>query len=291
MIAGSDSSAGAGIQADLKTAQAFGVYAQTVVTAVTAQDTRGVQAVQLMPPALVRAQIEAALNDIGADAIKIGMLGSAGIAEAVADALDGIDLPLVLDPVLLSTSGSALLDAAGVEILKSRLLPRATLVTPNLPETEALVGILPDSDHAIRNAAAGFCGLLGCPHVLFKDGHGDGAMVRDVLAEDGALTPFVAPRQETRHTHGTGCTLATAIACGLAEKLSLPEAVRRAQAYVQQAIRTAPGLGGGRGPLNHECIPPVPRRPQEAPVLHTSARPRGALGGEALPIKQTDRAP
>jgi hydroxymethylpyrimidine/phosphomethylpyrimidine kinase len=253
VIAGSDSSAGAGLQADLKTAQAFGVYAQTVVTAVTAQDTGGVRAVEVMPPKLVRAQIEAALNDIGADAIKIGMLGNAAVAEAVADAVEGCDLPLVLDPVLVSTSGAGLLDAAGVEILKSRLLPRATLLTPNLPEVQALVGVLPDSDHAIRNALQAFA-LLGCPHVLFKGGHGEGQTVRDVLADGtcGDLIPFVAPRQGTRHTHGTGCTLATAIACGLAEKLSLPEAVSRAQAFVQQAIRTAPGLGRGHGPLNHQ---------------------------------------
>ena len=252
MIAGSDSSAGAGIQADLKTAQAFGVYAQTVITAVTAQDTRGVQAVHAMPPDLVRAQIAAALSDIGADAIKIGMLGNAAIAAAVADALENTRLPLVLDPVLVSTSGAALLDAAGMEILKARLLPRTTLVTPNLPETKALVGILPRTDDDYRSAAEWFA-ALGCPHVLFKDGHGEGQTVRDVLADgdSGVLTPFVAPRQATRHTHGTGCTLATAIACGLAEKLSLAEAVARAQVFVQDAIRTAPGLGGGHGPLNH----------------------------------------
>jgi hydroxymethylpyrimidine/phosphomethylpyrimidine kinase len=252
VIAGSDSSAGAGLQADLKTAQAFGVYAQTVVTAVTAQDTRGVQAVEVMPPGLVRAQIEAALNDIGADAIKIGMLGNAAVAGAVADALETYNLPLVLDPVLLSTSGAVLLEAAGVEILKARLLPRATLVTPNLPETRALVGILPRSDDDYRSAAECFASL-GAAHVLFKDGHGEGQAVRDVLAngDSGMLIPFVAPRQEARHTHGTGCTLATAIACGLAQKLSLEESVRRAQAYVQDAIRTAPGLGSGAGPLNH----------------------------------------
>ena len=252
VIAGSDSSAGAGIQADLKTAQAFGIYAQTVITAVTAQDTRGVQAVQVMPPELVRAQIDAALRDIGADAIKIGMLGNAAIAAAIADALENSRLPLVLDPVLVSTSGSVLLDAAGTDILKSRLLPRAMLVTPNLPETQVLVGISPRSDDDYRSAAECFASL-GCPHVLFKDGHGEGKTVRDVLADgdSGVLTPFVAPRQDSRHTHGTGCTLATAIACGLAERLPLAEAVTRAQSFVQEAIRTAPGLGAGHGPLNH----------------------------------------
>src|SRR5580700_859409 len=150
VIAGSDSSAGAGIQADLKTAQHFGVYAQT---AVTAQDSHGVKAVQVMPAALVRDQIEAALGDIGADAIKIGMLGSGCVAAVVAEALEQNTLPLVLDPVLLSSSGAGLLDEEGLQILRSRLIPRATLVTPNLPEAEALSGILPVSDHSLRNAA------------------------------------------------------------------------------------------------------------------------------------------
>jgi hydroxymethylpyrimidine/phosphomethylpyrimidine kinase len=251
VIAGSDSSAGAGLQADLKTAQAFGVYAQTAVTAITVQNTRGVRAVQPIAPELVRGQIEAALEDIGADAIKIGMLGSGDVAAAVADALDQTSLPLVLDPVLLSSSGAALLDAAGVAILKSRLLPRATLLTPNLPEVEALIGIDVGSEHGIRNAAQAFA-LLGCCNILFKGGHGDGPTVRDILVEGGERTLFEAPRQQSRHTHGTGCTLATAIACGLAEGLALTEAMARAHVYVQEAIRTAPGLGAEHGPLNHK---------------------------------------
>jgi hydroxymethylpyrimidine/phosphomethylpyrimidine kinase len=250
VIAGSDSSAGAGLQADLKTAQAFGVYAQTAVTAVTVQNTRGVRAIAPIAPEMVRGQIEAALEDIGADAVKIGMLANGAIAAAVADALEQVDLPLVLDPVLLSTSGAVLLDDAGVDILKSRLLPRATLVTPNLPETELLTGIAADSEHRLRNAVQAFA-LLGGRNVLIKGGHGSGAEVRDVLLEGGTQTVFAAPRQDTRHTHGTGCTLATAIACGLAEGRSLSEAVGRAHAYVQDAIRTAPGLGRGHGPLNH----------------------------------------
>src|SRR5579872_4678928 len=170
VIAGSDSSAGAGIQADLKTAQAFGVYAQTAITAVTVQNTKGVHAVEPMSPAIVKQQIEAALGDIGADAIKIGMLGNGAIAAAVADALERISLPLVLDPVLVSSSGRALLDADGIAILKSRLLPRAFLVTPNWPECEALTGIRPDSDAAIENAARVFQ-QLGAGHVLIKGGH------------------------------------------------------------------------------------------------------------------------
>ena len=250
VIAGSDSSAGAGLQADLKTAQSFGVYAQTAVTAVTVQNTRGVGAIAPMTPDMVRGQIAAALEDIGADAIKIGMLVNGAIAAAVADALDQVDLPLVLDPVLLSTSGAVLLDAHGIEILKSRLLPRATLLTPNMPETEMLTGIAAINEHGVRNAAQAFA-LGGVSNVLFKGGHGDGAIVRDVLVEGGVQTVFTAPRQDTRHTHGTGCTLASAIACGLAEGRTLADAVGRAHAYVQEAIRTAPGLGQGHGPLNH----------------------------------------
>jgi hydroxymethylpyrimidine/phosphomethylpyrimidine kinase len=250
IIAGSDSSAGAGLQADLKTAQAFGVYAQTAVTAVTAQDTNTVHAIHLLPPDLVRAQITAALNDIGADAIKIGMLGSAAIAAAVADALKDNDLPLVLDPVLLSTSGTALLDEAGIQILKTRLIPRATLLTPNLPEAEALTGILPKSDHALRNAAQAFR-IMGAQNILFKGGHGEGNTVRDTLVMGEKQTLFESPRQQTRHTHGTGCTLATAIACGLALGEALPEAIGKAHDYIQNAVRNAPGLGEGHGPLSH----------------------------------------
>ncbi len=250
VIAGSDSSGGAGIQADLKTAQAFGVYAQTTVTAVTVQDTKGVAQVHPLPPDVVKAQIEKALGDIGADAIKIGMLGNGEIATAVTDALEGVSLPLVLDTVLLSSSGAALLDEAGIDVLKSRLMRRAALVTPNLPEAEALTGIYPKSEHRLRNAAMVFK-LLGVNHVLFKGGHGEGAVLRDVLWSDGEFTPFEAARQETAHTHGTGCTLSTAIACGLAQGMPLKDAVARAHAYVQHAIRTAPGLGAGSGPLNH----------------------------------------
>ena len=250
VIAGSDSSAGAGLQADLKTAQAFGVYCQTAVTAVTVQTTLRVAQVEVMPAELVRAQIEAALSDIGADAIKIGMLGNANVARAVADALEGVALPLVLDPVLLSSSGAALLDDEGIEILKQRILPRATVITPNLPEAEALGGIDASSNHGLRNAAQVFA-LMGARAILFKGGHGDGPKVRDVLVEGSEQSDFESPRQQSRHTHGTGCTLATAISCGLAESMSLKDSVARAHAYVQEAIRRAPQLGSGQGPLGH----------------------------------------
>jgi len=250
VIAGSDSSAGAGLQADLKTAQRFGVYAQTAVTAVTVQNTLGVTAIQVMSPEIVLGQIRAALDDIGADAVKIGMLANAAIAAVVADALSETDIPVVLDPVLVSTSGSLLLEPDALEILKHRLLPRATLVTPNLPESQALVGILPTDDHTVHQAAQAFA-LLGAKRVLFKDGHGKHAVVRDILTDvDAPSLILEAPRQDTRHTHGTGCTLSTAIACGLAKGQQLNEAVERAHVFVQYAIRTAPGLGRGHGPLN-----------------------------------------
>jgi hydroxymethylpyrimidine/phosphomethylpyrimidine kinase len=253
VIAGSDPSGGAGIQADLKTAQAFGVYAQTAITAVTVQDTVKVASVNPVAPEVVRGQIEAALNDIGADAIKIGMLATAEIAAAVADVLETNTIPLVLDTVLLSSSGTPLLDEAGMTILKKRLFRRAALVTPNFPETEVLTGIYPRSEHRLRNAAMVFK-MLGNEGVLFKGGHGEDPVVRDVLWTEGEFIPFEAPRQNTRHTHGTGCTLATAIACGLAQKLPLREAVARAEAYVQAAIRDAPGLGAGAGPLGHHSL-------------------------------------
>ena len=250
VIAGSDSSAGAGLQADLKTAQHFGVYAQTVVTAVTAQDTQSVQAVEALSPDLVRMQIKLALNDIGADAVKIGMLANAGIALAVAEALSHIKVPLVLDPVLMSSSGRALLDRAGQEILKSHLLPRADLLTPNLDECEVLIGIRPEGDGAIRQAGEAFASL-GAACVLVKGGHSAGTIARDVLIQPGKPPiSFRAPRQDTRHTHGTGCVLSTAIACGLALGHTMEAAARTAHDFVQNAIRTAPGLGRGRGPLN-----------------------------------------
>ncbi|HEX4370809.1 MAG TPA: bifunctional hydroxymethylpyrimidine kinase/phosphomethylpyrimidine kinase [Rhizomicrobium sp.] len=250
VIAGSDSSAGAGIQADLKTAQAFGVYAQTAITAVTVQDTNGVHGIETISAPAVKRQIEVALGDIGADAIKIGMLGSGLLAAAVADALENVSLPLVLDPVLVSSSGRQLLDNHGIGTLKSRLLSRAFLVTPNWPECEVLTGIRPDSDTAMEKAAKAFT-QLGARNVLIKGGHGDGASVRDVLIEpDGRISVFESPRQDTRHTHGTGCVLSTAIACGLAQGKTLTDAVRLAHDFVQNAIRTAPGLGSGHGPLN-----------------------------------------
>jgi len=255
VIAGSDSSGGAGIQADLKTAQAFGVYAQTAITAVTVQNTLGVTGAHVVPPQIVRDQIIACLSDIGADAIKTGMLGSAEMVEMVATTLaeHAPGIPLVVDPVMVAKGGSPLLEEAAVTALKKKLLPMATLLTPNLPEAEALTGILPQSEHRLRNAAMVFK-MLRVENVLFKGGHGEDRIVCDVLWTAGEFIDFEAPRQDTRHTHGTGCTMATAIACGLAQKLPLKDAVARAHAYVQQAIRNAPGLGGGHGPLGHGTL-------------------------------------
>lgn len=252
IIAGSDSSAGAGIQADLKTAQAFGCYAQTAITAVTAQNTRGVRAVHLVPPDVVVAQIEACLSDIGADAIKIGMLGSAKVVKAVAGMLAkrARKIPIVLDPVMVSTSGHSLLAANAVAAMTNDLLPLATLITPNIPEAKALARLRStkrnDAEAAARKLIA-----MGVQAALIKGGHATRATIDDVMVWSGGVEVYAFPRIKTRHTHGTGCTLSTAIACGLAEGLSLPLATGRAREYVQRAIETAPGLGKGHGPLNH----------------------------------------
>lgn len=242
------------MQADLKTAFAFGVYAQTAVTAVTVQNTRGVAGVHAVPLDTVRAQIEACLSDIGADAIKTGMLGYAGLVRMVADELAARapDIPLVVDPVMVAKGGAWLIDGEAVAALKQHLLPRARLVTPNLPEAVVLTGQDVSTPQGLQAALAVFAGL-GCRHVLFKGGHATGPVVQDVLGDctTGAMLRFEAPRQHTPHTHGTGCTLASAIACGLAEGLKLEDAVRRAHGYVQRAIAAAPGLGTGHGPLSH----------------------------------------
>jgi len=242
-IAGSDSCGGAGIQADIKTATALGAYAMTAITAITAQDTTGVHAVQLIPPELVRAQIVACLDDIGADAIKIGMLGSGEIVSAVADALRdrARNIPIVLDPVLVSTSGTPLLDGNGIRLLCEQLVPLVTLVTPNIPELAVLSS----------NGRADALLALGARAVLVKGGHADGEIVTDVLHRRGAVSRIERPRIGTRHTHGTGCTYAMAIAVELAKGGSLDKAVFRARNYVQAAIASAPDFGRGHGPLNH----------------------------------------
>ena len=252
VIAGSDSGGGAGIQADIKTADAFGVYAMTAVTSVTAQNTKAVSAIHPVPAQIVAAQIEACLKDIGADAIKIGMLGSASVVRAVAAVLKerAKKIPIVLDPVMVSSGGRRLLSESAVSVLKKELVPLATLVTPNLPEARALVGL---RGHAVRHAEAAAHKLmtLGAKAVLIKGGHATRRTVDDVMVWEYGTEVLAFPRIRTRNTHGTGCTYATAIACGLAQGESLPLAVGRAREYVQAAIETAPGLGKGHGPLNH----------------------------------------
>ena len=249
VIAGSDSGGGAGIQADIKTATAFGVFAMTAITALTVQDTTGVHAIHAVPPDFVARQIACVLADLGADAIKIGMLGDAATIAAVADAL-APELPLVVDPVMVAKGGAPLLAAAAVDALRRQLLPRATLLTPNLPEAEILLGRPIETRAAMRDAAHALL-ALGPRAVLLKGGHLASDTVPDLLATASGIHEMEAPRIPSRHTHGTGCTLASAIACGLARGEELRDAVERARRYVRAAIEGAPGLGRGHGPLDH----------------------------------------
>lgn len=252
VVAGSDCGGGAGLQADIKTITALGAYAMTAVTALTVQDTFGVHAVYPVAPEVIAAQMECALADPGADAVKCGMLGDAAAVTAVADVLAAraAGLPLVVDPVMVAKGGAALIGAGAVDPLRARLLPMASVLTPNVPEAEALTGLSIRTE-ADMVAAAMALRALGAGAVLLKGGHLDGAEVVDVLASAAGMTFWRAARIASRHTHGTGCTLASAVASGLAQELSLIEAVDRAHAYVHAAIRTAPGFGGGHGPLNH----------------------------------------
>jgi hydroxymethylpyrimidine/phosphomethylpyrimidine kinase len=252
IVAGSDSGGGAGIQADIKTVTVLGGYAATAITALTAQDTRGVHGVLPVPPEFVAAQMRCVLDDIGADAIKTGMLGDAATVGAIADVLAArANLPpVVVDPVMLAKGGHALLADAAVGAVKRRLLPLAAVLTPNVPEAEALAGERIADEADMRRVAAALL-TLGAPAVLLKGGHMTGEDLCDVLATEAGLTIFRSSRITTRHTHGTGCTLASAIATGLAQGLGLVPAVERARAYVQAAIAAAPGLGAGHGPLGH----------------------------------------
>lgn len=254
VIAGSDSGGGAGIQADLKTAMALGAYATTAITALTAQDTLGVRAVHPVPLAFIRQQIAINLDDIGADAVKTGMLGDAATIELVAAMLAPTQLPFVLDPVMVAKGGAALLATGAVAALRTLLLPMATVITPNIPEAELLVGH-PILTLADMHDAAAALQQLGAKAVLLKGGHGSGATVVDLLATAGDVVLFRHPRIDTPHTHGTGCTLATAVAAGLAQGMPLVDAVARAGSYVQAAIAAAPGYGAGHGPLNHAVRP------------------------------------
>ncbi len=249
-IAGSDSGGGAGIQADLKTFAAHGVFGTSAITAVTAQNTRGVSAVHVLPAAMVRAQIDAVAADLFPDAVKIGMLATAGIIAEVARAIDAHALrPIVLDPVMVAKGGSRLLAADAVDAM-SMLLSRALLVTPNLAEAEVLTGAEVRDAAGMERAARALVDS-GAGAALVKGGHLEGGTVIDVLWTGRERHVFESARLQTPHTHGTGCTLSSAIAAQLALGLPLVEAVAAAIDYVRRAIASAPGLGRGHGPLNH----------------------------------------
>ena len=240
IIAGSDSGGGAGIQADIKTVTMLGGYAMTAITAITAQNTLGVQAVHPVPTEMVIAQIDSVISDIGVDAVKIGMIGSAATAEAVADRLEGLDVPVVFDPVMVATSGSVLADAETIKAFE-RLMGLASLVTPNLPEMEALGG---------RDAVLAH----GC-HVLVKGGHAEGKYVVDELwSPSGIVTHLEGNRFETDDTHGTGCTLASAIACRIGQGYAIKDAFTDGVRFVRIALMMAPHLGEGHGPIGHHAV-------------------------------------
>jgi len=240
IIAGSDSGGGAGIQADIKTVTMLGGHAMTAITAVTAQNTRGVDAVHPIPTDVVIAQIDSCLADIGADAIKIGMIGSAETATAVADRLMHVDVPIVFDPVMVATSGAVLADAPTIAVFR-RLMQVARVTTPNLPELEALGG----------EAAV----LLSAQALLVKGGHAAGDMLTDRLIDaSGEVARWDAPRIDTTSTHGTGCTLTSAIATGLGQGMPLSPAIQRARDFVRLALLSAPGLGSGHGPMGHAAV-------------------------------------
>ncbi|WP_404711703.1 bifunctional hydroxymethylpyrimidine kinase/phosphomethylpyrimidine kinase [Sphingomonas sp. MMS24-J13] len=236
-IAGSDSGGGAGIQADIKTIMMLGGHAMTAITAITAQNTLGVTGVMPVPTDMVLAQIDAVASDIGVDAIKIGMIGSAETAAAVADWLERVDMPVVLDPVMVATSGASLADAATIAALK-RLMALARLTTPNLPELEALGGI-----DLLTNRGE---------TILVKGGHAEGEEVVDrLIGPSGEIAVWRGSRIHTRHSHGTGCTLSSAIATGLGSGLSLVDAIGQAGDYVRAAMLAAPAFGEGHGPMGH----------------------------------------
>lgn len=251
IVAGSDSGGGAGIQADIKAVTAMGGFAMTAVTAITVQNTLGVSAIHEVPLEIVTGQMRAVLDDLGADAVKTGMLHSAAIVESVAEELsrEEVLLPLVVDPVMVAKGGASLLEDSAVSAIREVLVPLAALVTPNVPEAEVLTGrrIVDIED---QKAAADALLGLGAEAVLLKGGHLGGDMIFDVLATQETIQVFSSPRIVTRHTHGTGCTLASAISALIAQGLDLTAAVATARDYVHEAIRTAPGFGKGHGPLN-----------------------------------------
>jgi hydroxymethylpyrimidine/phosphomethylpyrimidine kinase len=253
-IAGSDSSGGAGIQADLKTFAALGVYGASAITALTAQNTQGVEAVLVVPPDFVARQIKVVARDLNVAAVKIGMLATSEIIEAVAAALDALPgVPVVLDPVMVAASGDILLDEDGIETLRTVLVPRATLITPNLPEAAKLLGSGEAEDEDAMFGHATALRQLGAKAVLIKGGHAEGDKAIDILVDEEERLRLEAPRVATENTHGTGCTLSSAVAAELAKGASLGDAVTRAKAYVTATIAVADDLriGKGRGPVHH----------------------------------------
>ncbi|MGB3457152.1 MAG: bifunctional hydroxymethylpyrimidine kinase/phosphomethylpyrimidine kinase [Litorimonas sp.] len=250
IIAGSDSSGGAGIQADIKACAAFGAYSMTAVTAVTVQNTQGVSQVDLMEPELIRAQIDACVGDIGVDVVKIGMLGSEEIIRTVHETVEPLDALVVLDPVMVATSGDRLLEEGAVAALKELLVPIADLVTPNVPEAALLTRLAVEDTDDLSKAGQALLDM-GAYAALMKGGHLDMKSVVDVLVSEDGASVMTGPRIHSRHTHGTGCTLASATAAALALGAPLEEAVSAARDFVFEAIRTAPKLGQGHGPLNH----------------------------------------
>jgi hydroxymethylpyrimidine/phosphomethylpyrimidine kinase len=250
-IAGSDPSGGAGIQADLKTFHQFGVYGEAVITLITVQNTRRVCRVEVIEPDLVTEQIEAVLEDIPPQAAKTGALGSADMVTAVALAAERFAFPLVVDPVMISKHGLPLLDDNAVSAVRIMLLPRAALLTPNIPEAEALAGGTIRTLEDIRCAARALHSM-GARAVLIKGGHLQGDAI-DLLFDGEAFHEFPGARIATRHTHGTGCTYSAAITASLASGSPLPDAIVRAKRFIQEAIRTNPGLGSGSGPVNHHA--------------------------------------
>ncbi len=253
IIAGSDSGGGAGLQADIKTITMLGGYATNAVTAVTVQNTLGVSGVHEIPPEVVAAQIEAVMSDLGADAWKLGMLGSAAHVRAVRVAYGacGAGVPMVLDPVMIAKGGAALLPEDAVAVIRDELVPLAAIVTPNAPEAEALTGVKVRDLDGQMEAAEVLVEHIGAYSALVKGGHIDGAIVRDVLLTREGYRVFESERINTRATHGTGCTLASAIAAHIAQGAAIEPAVERARAYLMEAIRNAPRLGAGHGPLGH----------------------------------------
>lgn len=262
VIAGSDSGGGAGIQADIKTITALGGFAMTAVTALTAQNTLGVHGVLPVPPAFISQQIQVVMEDLGADAIKIGMLGDAATIAAVQQALrrHAPGIPIVLDPVMVAKGGHALLADQAVTALRDQLMPAAAVITPNIPEAEVLTGTSINSVDAMRSAAEQLIDK-GAQAVLLKGGHLTADLLTDLLVTQTEQLALSGPRIPTRHTHGTGCTTASAMATGLAQGLTLADAVVRARAYVRAAIGMAPGFGCGHGPLNHAVTVDLARIP------------------------------